>query len=109
MDDKNLRREFQEIRNSVDALTQGLVLIGEGLETQTEMLKQILEAATKEPEQSPLGEMLEKMIKTLNAQTEVLVRFGEAVNNVGPEVERAVIRGIHRATGAVNSDGEIQD
>lgn len=109
METQELRLEFRGIRNSIDALTQGLVLLREGLDTQTEMLKLILDAATREPEPSPLTEKLEKMIKTMNAQTEVLVRFGETVNNVGPEIERAVIRGVNRAISAVNEDGEIID
>lgn len=109
METHEIRREFRDVRASIDALTQGLVLLREGLDTQTEMLKLVLEAATREPEPSPLAEKLDNLAKALNAQTEVLVRFGETLNNVGPEVECAVIRGVNRAVGAVNENGEVND
>lgn len=109
METNEIRREFRDVLASIDALTQGLALLREGLDTQTEMLKLILEAATREPEPSPLAKKLDGLIKSMNAQTEVLVRFGETVNNVGPEIERAVIRGINRAVGSVNENGEATD
>jgi hypothetical protein len=80
MTDDELRAEFAGIRTSIDALTQGLTLMVETQETQTEMLA-----------------------------TERLLSIGGMIDTIGPSVERAVIRGVHRAVGNVDEDGVIQE
>jgi hypothetical protein len=108
MDTVEIRREFQEVRNSVDRLDRGVSLLTEGLEAQTEMLRMILEAATREPEKSPVADVMQKILTTLDTQTKALVRFGEMIGSVTPKnIEDAVARGIARGKGVVNEDGEI--
>jgi hypothetical protein len=110
MTDDELRAEFAGIRTSIDALTQGLTLMVETQETQTEMLARLLEAATQEPEEEgSLARTLERIFATLNTQTERLLSIGGMIDTIGPSVERAVIRGVHRAVGNVDEDGVIQE
>lgn len=99
-----LRASLNAIRSEIAELNQGSKLIVETLQTQTEMLDQILEAATKKPEKSELTEVLEQILSTLDVQTDSLVRFGKSLDGIAPSVEGAVMRGLHRAMGATDDD-----
>ncbi|QQP93216.1 hypothetical protein IGS68_29285 (plasmid) [Skermanella sp. TT6] len=110
MAEDEIAARFDDLQTSLDALTRGLGAMNETLETHTEMLAALLEAATVEPEKdSPLQKTLEKIFLTLKTQTDVLVQVGGMLDRMGPTVEMAVIRGVHRAVGTVDEDGVIQE
>jgi hypothetical protein len=109
MNDAELRGEFKAVRDSIDALTQGLVLLAEGQQTQTELMNMMMEAITTPPPPSRMTETLERIFATLDAQTEALARMAQILGNVNEGVERAVMRGLHRAVGTGNADGEVAE
>ena len=66
-----LRSEVAALRNSVDALAQGLHLMVETQETHTDLLQRILAAATEpSPSDSPLHDLLARLIAGIDGQTE---------------------------------------
>lgn len=95
-----IRSEVAALRTSVDALAQGLELMVETQETHTELLQKILAAATEpSPSDSPLHDLLAKLIAGIDGQTEALHRIETRLAHVGSDVETAVIRGVQLATG----------
>ncbi|NOG73901.1 hypothetical protein [Roseicella sp. DB1501] len=70
--------ELAKLRTSVEALTQGLRLMVETQETHTEMLRAILDAATGEPPESELPELLRQVVGRLDEQTALLQRIEAA-------------------------------
>jgi hypothetical protein len=95
-----LRSEIAALRTSVDALTQGLGLMVETQETHTDLLQRILAAATEpSPSDSPLHDLLGRLIAGVDGQTEALHRIETRLAHVGSDVEAAVIRGVQLATG----------
>jgi hypothetical protein len=110
MADPDVLSRLDDLRTSVDALVRGLAMMNETLGTHSEMLAEILQAATAElEEESPLANTLEKIFSTLKTQTDVLVQIGGMLDKLGPTVEMAVIHGVHRAVGTVDEDGVIQE
>jgi hypothetical protein len=97
------------IQTSVDTLARGLILMSETLGTHSEMLGQILEACSVEPGESPLTETLEQIVDAIERQTATLAAIGTILDNIGPGIEAAVVRGVHRANGPVDDDGVIQE
>jgi hypothetical protein len=96
----DLRDEVAALRTSMDALTQGLHLMVETQETHTDLLQRILAAATEpSPAESPLHELLARLVAGIDGQTEALHRIESRLAHVGPDVEAAVIRGVQLATG----------
>jgi hypothetical protein len=102
-----LRADVTALRTSVDALTQGLTLMVETQETHTDLLQRILDAATEpSPSDSPLHDLLAKLIAGVDGQTEALHRIETRLAHFGSDVETAVIRGVQLATGdGVDIDG----
>jgi hypothetical protein len=95
-----IRSDIADLKVSVDALTQGLQLMVETQHTHTELLEQILAAATEpSPADSPLHDLLARMIAALDGQTEALGRIEVRLGRVGRDVENAVVRGIQLAAG----------
>lgn len=92
---------------SIDTLTRGLILMTETLGTHSEILGEILEACSAEPGESPLTEALEQIVASINQQNETLAGIGVALENIGPGIEDAVVRGVHRANGSVDPDGVV--
>lgn len=92
---------------SIDTLTRGLILMTETLGTHSEILGEILEACSTEPGESPLTEALEQIVASINQQNETLAGIGAALENIGPGIENAVLRGFHRANGSVDADGVV--
>ena len=92
---------------SIDTLTRGLILMTETLGTHSEILGEILEACSTEPEESPLTEALAQIVASINQQNETLAGIGAALENIGPGIENAVLRGFHRANGSVDADGVV--
>lgn len=71
--------EEPSLRESVDALTQGLGLMLEILGTHTEMLRTIVEAATAEPHESPLPKLLQQIVERLDNQAATLTRIEASI------------------------------
>lgn len=100
---------FGQLQMSIDAIARGLSLMNDTLGTHSEMLTKILEAATREvDEESPLVHTLEKIFIAIKTQTDVLAQIGGMLDQLGPTVERAVMRGTDRA-GSVDPDGAARD
>jgi hypothetical protein len=100
---------LDQLQMSIDAIARGLSLMNDTLGTHSEMLTKILEAATREvDEESPLVHTLEKIFIALKTQTDVLAQIGGMLDQLGPTVERAVMRGTDRV-GSVDADGAAQD
>jgi type II secretory pathway component PulF len=93
----------------VNTLTRGLIMVTEAMEDHSEMLAQILEACAVEPGESPLTEALEQIVASIDRQHEALISIGETLENIGPGIEEAVVRGVHRANGTVDADGVVQE
>jgi hypothetical protein len=87
---------------------RGLSLMNDTLAMHSDMLAEILQAAAAEPEEeSDLANTLERIFSTLNTQTDTLVAIGGMLSQMGPTIEGAVVRGVHRAVGNVDEDGVI--
>jgi hypothetical protein len=95
-----LRADVTALKTSVDALTQGLTMMVETQETHTDLLQRILAAATEpSPSESPLPDLLARLITGIDGQTEALHRIETRLANVGGDVETAVIHGVQLAMG----------
>ncbi|MBI0435861.1 hypothetical protein D9598_18745 [Roseomonas sp. KE0001] len=94
-----LSTELRHLHETVEVLTQGLRMMAETQATHTEMLERILEAATEEPEDSPLPDLLQQIVTRLDEQTAVLQRIEAAATGMPTredvEEEAAVQRGQH--------------
>jgi hypothetical protein len=94
---------------SIDTLGRGLILMTETLATHSEILGEILEACSAEPGESPLTEALKQIVAAINDHNETLAGIGRTLENIGPGIEDAVVRGCHRASGTVDDDGMVQE
>lgn len=101
--------KLDSLQVTVDTLARGLILMTETLATHSEMLGQILEACSVEPGESPLTEILEEIAAAIQQQTAALAGIGETLDNLGPGIEAAVVRGVSRATGRTDDDGVVQE
>ncbi|GEO42167.1 hypothetical protein SAE02_63150 [Skermanella aerolata] len=97
------------LETTVETLARGLILMTETLATHSEMLGQILEACSVEAEESPLTEILEEIAGAIQQQTAALIGIGENLDNLGPGIEVAVVRGVSRAAGRTDADGVLQE
>ncbi len=114
MDDNEFRDHFRAInsgisslKSSVDNVAQGAILLTEAVDAQKELLLKMLEAITEEPPPSPLKDLLENMLGTLDTQTEAIINVAKTLEDIGPVVEKSVIRGFHQASGTTDSDGVV--
>lgn len=97
------------MQESIDTLARGLILMAETLGTHSEMMAQILEACSADPGESSVADLLEQIADAIKQQNETLVTIGTTLEHIGPSIEVAVIRGVHRAVGTVDDDGVIQE
>ena len=102
-------KRMDDLQTSVDTLARGLTLLAETLGTHSEMLAQILEACSADPGESPVADLLEQIADAIKQQNETLVGIGATLEHIGPSIEVAVIRGVHRAVGTVDDDGVVQE
>jgi hypothetical protein len=80
------------------------------LNTHTDMLSEILAAATEEPdEESGIAKTLARIFLALETQNENLVRIGGLLTNIGGTVENAVVRGVQRAVNDADGDGVVEE
>jgi hypothetical protein len=107
--DEVVLRRMDDLQTSVDTLARGLTLLAETLGTHSEMLAKILEACSADPGESPVADLLEQIADAIKQQNETLVGIGTTLEHIGPSIEVAVIRGVHRAVGTVDDDGVVQE
>jgi hypothetical protein len=100
---------LDSMQESIDTLARGLTMLAETLGTHSEMMSQILEACSADPGESPVADLLEQIAAAINQQNEALVTIGETLEHIGPSIEVAVIRGVHRAVGTADDDGVVQE
>ena len=90
------------LRLAVDRLTQGLTLMLATQATHTEMLRQLLMAASgPTPEESPVADALTKLAATISAQTLLLHEVNRGLERLPEEVGREVAAGLRAALGEV--------
>jgi hypothetical protein len=88
---------------AVGRLTQGLTLMLETQATHTEMLRQLLMAASGPmPEESPVADALTKLAATIAAQTLLLHEVNRSLGRLPDEVGREVVGGLRAALGEVS-------
>ncbi len=86
------------LRTDVQALTQGLLQMVETQDTHSEMLRQILGAATQPPPaENPLETLLAQVVVRLGEQTAALEQIGDALGRLPSDMEKAVVRGVRLA------------
>jgi hypothetical protein len=101
---------IDQMENDVKAIVLSLSSINDTLNTHTDMLAEILAAATEEPdEDSGIAKTLSRIFQALETQNENLVRIGGLLSNLGGTVENAVLRGVQRAVNQADEDGVVED
>ena len=97
-----IEERIEALRLSVDRLAQGLTLMLEAQAAQAEMLRQLLQAASKPASaESPVAEALTKLSATIGAQTMLLQAVGRDLERLPAEVGREVASGLRAALGEV--------
>jgi hypothetical protein len=105
-----LQETIETTRTDLAALIQGLTLMLETQDTQSELLARLLEAAAADTEgDGSLSDTLKKFAVIFNTHTEALVRIGGLLNDLGPSVETAVFRGMQRALDDDDEDDVVRD
>jgi hypothetical protein len=102
-----VQERLASIETNVEAIARGLIMMVETLGTHSQMLAEILEACSVDPGPSPVTAALEELVEAMEEQNETLVAIGQSLDRIGPTIEGAVIRGVHRAVGTVDEDGVI--
>ena len=101
---------IDQLQNDVKAIVLSLSNLNDTLNTHTDMLAEILAAATEEPdEDSGIARTLARIFQALETQNETLVRIGGLLGNLGGTVETAVVRGVQRAVNDADEDGVVED
>jgi hypothetical protein len=101
---------IDQLQNDVKAIVLSLSNINDTLNTHTDMLAEILAAATEEPdEESGIARTLGRIFQALETQNENLVRIGGLLSNLGGTVENAVVRGVQRAVNEADEDGVVEE
>lgn len=86
--------EVAGLRTDMQALVQGLALMVETQAAQSEMLQQLLEAASQDgPDENPMEELVRQMTKALDRLTEAQRGTQRDVARLGERVAGAIIRG----------------
>jgi hypothetical protein len=101
---------IDQLQNDVKAIVLSLSNINDTLNTHTDMLSEILAAATEGPdEESGIAKTLARIFLALETQNENLVRIGGLLTNIGGTVENAVVRGVQRAVNDADGDGVVEE
>lgn len=90
----HLADEISAMRTDLQALTQGLLLMVETQETQSEMLQQLLQAATQEtPDENPMEALFKKLTVALDGLTGAQKDTRRAIERMTQRMAGAIIRG----------------
>ncbi len=92
-----LLRASSQAREDGAALLQALSLMSETQGVHTEMLREILTAASEEPAESPMAGLFEALTETLAAQTAQLERVAIAIDQLPKKIAVAVQQGVQAA------------
>ena len=86
--------EIGGMRTDIQALVQGLALMVETQAAQSEMLQQLLEAASQDgPGENPMEELIRGMTQALDRLTEAQRGTQREVARLGERMAGAIIRG----------------
>ena len=89
-----LQEEVTGLRTDMQALVQGLSLMLETQHAHSEMLRQLLEAATQEePGENPMEGLLRQVVTSLDRVTTTVQGLGRKVDRHSQVVAGAIIRG----------------
>jgi len=89
-----LADEVSGLRTDMQALTQGLMLMVETQAAQSEMLRQLLEAAAQDgPDENPMEELIRQMTAALDRLTEAQRGTEHETARLGQRMAAAIIRG----------------
>jgi hypothetical protein len=95
--------QIAALRLAVDRLTQGLTLMLETQATHTEMLLQLLMAASgPSPEESPVAKALTHLAAAIGAQTLLLHEVSRGLERLPEEVGREVVGGLRTVLSEVS-------
>lgn len=91
---ERLTGEVSGLRTDMQALVQGLSLMLETQAAHSEMLRQMLEAATQEqPEENPMEALLRQLMAALDRLTATVQRQGQKIDRNSQRLAGAIIRG----------------
>lgn len=91
---ERLSDEVSGMRTDMQALVQGLSLMLETQAVHSEMLRQLLEAATQEaPGENPMETLLRQLQVSLDTLTLTVQRHGQKIDNNSQRLAGAIIRG----------------
>ena len=99
-----LALEISGLRTDMQALVQGLTLMVETQAVQSDMLQQLLEAASQDgPDESPMEALMRKLTTALDRLTEAQTGTQHEVARLGARMAGAIIRGAGRFPGGLRS------
>jgi hypothetical protein len=108
---ERLTGEVSGLRTDMQALVQGLTLMAEAQATQTEMLQQVLAAASQEPAaENPLETLIERLTYALDGLIAGVTGMERTVGGLSQRIGTAIIRGAQPiAPDPVPGDGEASE
>jgi hypothetical protein len=91
---ERLTGEVSGLRTDMQALVQGLTLMAEAQATQTEMLQQVLTAASQEPDgENSMEILIERFTRALDSLTAGVTGMEHTVGGLSQRIATAIIRG----------------
>lgn len=92
---ERLSGEVSGLRTDMQALVQGLNSMLDTQDTHSELLRQLLEAATQEaPGENPMEALLRQLAASLAALTATVERHGLKIDKNSRRLTKAIIRGV---------------
>lgn len=102
-----LQEEVTGLRTDMQALVQGLSLMLETQHAHSEMLRQLLEAATQEePGENPMEALLRQVVTSLDRVTTTVQGFGRKLDRNSQMLAGAIVRGASQPMGGHEEDEE---
>jgi hypothetical protein len=91
---ERLTGDVSGLRTDLQALVQGLTLMAEAQATQTEMLQQVLVAASQEPPaENPMETLVQDLTRALDRLTAGVAGMERTVGGLSQRIGTAIIRG----------------
>lgn len=102
---ERLTDEVAGLRTDMQALVQGLSLMLETQDTHSEMLRQLLEAATQEqPAENPMEALLRQLVTSLDRLTATVEGQGRRIDRNSQMLAGAIVRGAAQPSGATDEE-----
>lgn len=103
---ERLTGEVAGLRTDMQALVQGLSLMLETQDTHSEMLRQLLEAATQEqPAENPMEVLLRQLVTSLDRLTATVDGQGRRIDRNSQMLAGAIVRGAAQPSGTAGEEG----